>query len=72
MSIKHKHAKGICSACHKEADFSYEDFGIGSYEFWGSKETHHDWQWVSECCEAPVEGELDHPEPDYPDRIGEF
>jgi hypothetical protein len=26
--------------------FCYEDEGIGSYEYWGSRETHSDWQWV--------------------------
>ena len=64
---------GICEACGKEANFKIEDFGIGAYEFWGAKGTHHDYQWISECCEAaPEEGTLEIDEPDYgaryPDR----
>ena len=29
-----------------EADLEWEnvDYGIGGYEYWGSKETHHDWK----------------------------
>lgn len=29
-----------------EANLEWEnvDYGIGSYEYWGSKETHHDWK----------------------------
>ena len=65
-------AKGICSECNKEANFKLEDFGIGTYEFWGAVGTNHDYQWISECCEAPpVEKTLDPEIPDfddYPDR----
>jgi hypothetical protein len=28
------------------------DFGIGPYEFWGARGSHHDWTWVTQCCEA--------------------
>ena len=27
---------------------SYVDNGIGAYEFWGARGTHHDWQWEIE------------------------
>jgi hypothetical protein len=66
------HGKGVCSECKQPAEFSLEDFGIGAYEFWGARGTHHDWQWVSECCEASPDGEVEVPEPDYPDREGEY
>ena len=31
---------------HIEADLEWEnvDYGIGEYEYWGSKETQHNWQ----------------------------
>ena len=60
-------ATGTCSECNKKADFKLEDFGIGSYEFCGDRGTHHDWQWVSVCCEAQDDGdlEIEELEPEY-------
>lgn len=55
---------GICSKCERHSGFRREDQGIGGYEFWGSRETHHNWQWVSECCEAPERGEVEELEED--------
>ena len=28
-----------------EIEGNYADHGIGGYEFWGSRGTHHDWSW---------------------------
>lgn len=42
----------LCECCLLPADGRDEDFGIGGYEFWGDRGTHHDWQFVSNCCEA--------------------
>ncbi len=28
-----------------EIEGSYADHGIGSYEYWGARGTHHDWGW---------------------------
>ncbi len=54
--------KYTCTECGEPCNASWEDFGIGSYEFWGQKCTQTDWQFVSDCCEAPVEE--DPPEED--------
>jgi len=69
--MKHKEievAEGICSECQRPTRFKIEDFGIGSYEYWGARGVHHDYQWTSECCDAPpVDNTLNitiH-EPDY-------
>jgi len=49
---------GICSECGREVTCVEKDFGIGPYEFWGSKGEHHDYQCVTPCCDAEVvEGE---------------
>lgn len=45
---------GYCEQCSEPCTAILEDFGIGAYEFWGSKETHVDERWVSPCCEAEV------------------
>ena len=42
----------ICAACGLAAEFKEMDFGIGSYEFWGSVGFHSDVQVVSTCCEV--------------------
>ena len=72
MSIKGKYATGTCSECKQSANFGLEDFGIGAYEYWGARGTHHDYQWVSECCCASPKGEVDTPEYDGPDRTGDY
>ena len=28
-----------------EVEGNYADYGIGSYEYWGARGTHHDWGW---------------------------
>ena len=55
---QYESAHGTCSDCKQSADFKLEDFGIGAYEYWGARGTHHDYQWVSTCCEAPDDGDL--------------
>ena len=44
--------KPICADCKEECKVVLEDFGIGPYEYWGAKGTHHDYQAVSDCCEC--------------------
>lgn len=44
--------EALCGACKLPNDGGMTDFGIGGYEFWGERGTHHDWQFVSLCCEA--------------------
>lgn len=41
-----------CCACKQECNVIEVDFGIGSYEYWGSKGIDIDLQEVSDCCEA--------------------
>jgi hypothetical protein len=49
---------GICVSCGREVTPEWVDEGIGPYEFWGDKGTHHDWCCKSPCCGAEVvEGE---------------
>ena len=36
---------GIELAVELEVEGSYADHGIGSYEYWGARGTHHDWGW---------------------------
>lgn len=61
----------LCSACGEVAEGTSVDFGIGAYEYWGSKGVDRNVQWVSRCCEAtllentPGKPEASPPEPDY-------
>jgi len=48
--------RGICSDCGEECTAVMQDQGIGSYEYWGFKGTHHDWREVSPCCGEEVVG----------------
>lgn len=45
----------ICEGCGQPADVREIDCGIGQYEYWGAIGRHHDWQTVTECCEAYLE-----------------
>ena len=45
----------ICSHCGHECELIEVDNGIGSYEFWGARGVHHEYETVSSCCEEPVE-----------------
>ena len=36
---------GIELEIELEVEGSYADHGIGSYEYWGARGTHHDWGW---------------------------
>lgn len=45
---------GICEDCGEVCTAVMRDFGIGSYEFWGARGVHTDYQPVSPCCEAPI------------------
>lgn len=43
-----------CGECGKECSARLVDEGIGPFEFWGSRGTHHEYVVVSSCCEATV------------------
>lgn len=46
--------KYYCGDCGKECDWQTLDYGIGAYEFWGSRGVHVNMQTVSTCCEGDV------------------
>jgi len=56
-------AIGYCRECGREATEEPQDFGIGSYEFWGAPGVHEDWHLVSPCCEAEVVDSIEMTEP---------
>ena len=41
-----------CCNCGGPTRVIRRDMGIGPYEYWGSKEVHHDYRHVTECCET--------------------
>lgn len=45
---------GNCEECGQPCRGTWADFGIGPYEYWGAKGVDTDYQFVSECCEAPI------------------
>lgn len=45
---------GWCEDCQQPCHGKTVDEGIGAYEFWGSKEVHHDYRVRSNCCEALI------------------
>lgn len=42
----------VCADCGEPARIVMRDFGIGSYEFWGSKGYDSDERFVTECCDV--------------------
>jgi hypothetical protein len=51
---------GYCAQCECNVHAARMDFGIGPFEYWGSKEVHHDWREVCPKCE----GDLSDPQHD--------
>lgn len=43
-----------CTECGKDCTAVQRDCGFGLSEYWGATSVDHDWQIVSDCCEAPV------------------
>lgn len=52
-----EHLTGWCSECGKACTSVTVDEGIGPYEYWGSRGTHHDYVEESPCCNAPMSEE---------------
>lgn len=53
-----------CAGCGKEIDPNdgkMVDFGIGEYEFWGTRCIDIRWNYVSPCCEADILGPDGYP-----------
>lgn len=51
---------GYCPECECNVHSVRRDFGIGAYEYWGSREVHRDLRDVCPTCE----GDLDAPRHD--------
>jgi hypothetical protein len=47
MDIDESHEGFDCQHCGKEAIVVQRDFGIGAYEYWGSKGVHRE---MRNCC----------------------
>jgi hypothetical protein len=45
---------GFCDNCEVNVRAKRMDFGIGCYEYWGSKEVHTDWREVCPKCESEL------------------
>jgi hypothetical protein len=45
---------GVCESCGLPCESQVVDEGIGDYEYWGSKGTHHAYATVSDCCAADI------------------
>lgn len=43
-----------CESCLAPNPGDIIDEGIGSYEYWGARGTHHDYQLASTCCSADL------------------
>ena len=46
----------ICPECKEHCQVVEVDFGIGRGEAWGVPFIDVNKQWVSNCCEAPMDG----------------
>lgn len=43
-----------CNACGEECSLSWQDTGIGAYEYWGAKGVDVRMELLSECCGSEV------------------
>ena len=43
-----------CEVCEEEVTPQKADWGIGAYEYWGAKGTHHKYVWVCPQCQEEV------------------
>jgi len=59
--------RGYCASCEEDVDVYMVDCGIGSYEYWGARGTHHDWQPECSQCGSYMESfeAFDLPDEDY-------
>lgn len=51
--------EGYCPGCGSWVEAIMQDYGIGSYEYWGSRGTHTDLRCVCPKCEEEVEEGLE-------------
>lgn len=48
--MKRETGTAFCDSCKQEVHYHLEDWGIGAYEYWGARGTHHDWVRVCDEC----------------------
>ena len=48
--MKRETGTAFCNNCNQQVQYHIEDWGIGAYEFWGARGTHHDWVAVCDEC----------------------
>ena len=53
MLARYNTLEAVCSECGSSCLCKALDFGIGGYEYWGSRGTDIQLEAVSDCCEAP-------------------
>lgn len=53
---------GYCPECECNTHSVRRDFGIGAYEYWGSREVHTDWRDVCPTCEGELIDPLEQDE----------
>lgn len=63
-----RYGTGFCSYCDARVSAHIEDHGIGPYEFWGERGTHHDYV---PCCDICGESVEDYDEDDYEPEYNE-
>lgn len=45
----------VCECCGNTCTGDWRDFGVGLNEAWGVSMVHVDMQYVSDCCDSPLE-----------------
>lgn len=65
--MRHANGTAYCNECKKEVHFHTEDWGIGAYEYWGARGTHHEYVQVCDEC-----GNDDISNPTYNDSEPEW
>jgi len=59
-------AEAHCPECDYQGVLNLEDFGIGSYEYWGAKGTHRDFRWACPVCGIEIPTDIISCEEEYP------
>lgn len=61
-----------CPECDFDGRLNLVDNGIGTYEYWGDKSTHHDYTWECSRCSTQIPTDLiTYDELDYYDIWGD-
>ena len=55
---------GWCESCNEPCEGTWQDEGIGAFEYWGSKGYDCQWVAVSSCCGSGILDTDPDPDPD--------